>query len=162
KTAEEELQHQALHDSLTGLPNRLLFQDRLQGALTRLARHQRGVAVLFIDLDNFKNINDSMGHEARDSLLKTIAERLNAAPRREDTIARIGGDEFTLLLENLSSVEEATQTAERILAQLQTPIALDGREIFASASVGIAYSDDLSVQSDDLLRDADTAMYQAK
>lgn len=162
KQAEELLFHQALHDSLTGLPNRLLFQDRLQEALKRARREPCGVAVLFVDLDDFKRINDSMGHEAGDSLLITITQRLQSAIRVEDTLARLGGDEFTILLEPLKSVDEAIMVAERIVSQLREPIALENREVFATASIGIAYSSDGSMQSDTLLRDADAAMYQAK
>ena len=162
KRAEEQLHHHALHDALTNLPNRLLFQDRLRFALTRAQRTQEGIAVLFVDLDNFKVVNDSMGHEAGDTLLKEIGARLQAATRAEDTIARMGGDEFTLLLEGLHSVEGAMQVAENIVAQLQQPITLGEREIFASASIGIVYSDDATALPEDLLRDADTAMYQAK
>lgn len=162
KRAEEQLHHHALHDALTNLPNRLLFQDRLRFALTRAQRTQEAVAVLFVDLDNFKVVNDSMGHEAGDTLLKQIAARLQAATRAEDTIARMGGDEFTLLLEGLRDVAGATQVAENIVAQLQQPIALGEREVFASASIGIVYSEDATALPEDLLRDADTAMYQAK
>ena len=162
KRAEEQLHHHALHDALTNLPNRLLFQDRLRGALSRAQRAQKGVAVLFVDLDNFKVVNDSMGHEAGDTLLKQIAARLQAATRAEDTIARMGGDEFTLLLEGLGDVAGAIQVAENIVAQLQQPITIGEREVFASASIGIVYSEDATALPEDLLRDADTAMYQAK
>lgn len=162
KHAEEQLVYQALHDSLTGLPNRLLFQERLHQAILRSTREQLGVAVLFVDLDDFKLINDSMGHEAGDTLLKTISERLQHAIRREDTIARIGGDEFIVLLERLNSVQEATHIADRIVLELQNPIRLYEREVFTSASIGIAYSSDGQLHSESLLRDADTAMYQAK
>ena len=162
KRAEEQLHHHALHDALTDLPNRLLFQDRLRGALSRAQRSNKAVAVLFVDLDNFKMINDSMGHEAGDALLKQIAARLQAAARREDTIARMGGDEFTLILEGLHRVEEAAQIAENIVAQLQQPVALGEREVFASASIGIVYSENPTALPEDLLRDADTAMYHAK
>ena len=162
KQAEEQLQHQALHDTLTGLPNRLLFQDRLRRALARAQRSHCGLAVLFVDLDNFKVVNDSMGHEAGDALLMTIAARLQSSGREEDTIARLGGDEFTLLLENLTDAQDAIDVAERIVTQLQYPIPLDDREVFASASIGIVYSDAIAAQPDALLRDADTAMYHAK
>ena len=141
KQAEAQLQHQTLHDTLTGLPNRLLFQDRLRGALKRAQRSHCGLAVLFVDLDNFKVVNDSMGHEAGDALLMTIASRLQSSGREEDTIARLGGDEFTLLLENLADAQDAIDVAERIVTQLQQPIPLDDREVFASASIGIVYSD---------------------
>ncbi|MCX6380992.1 MAG: sensor domain-containing diguanylate cyclase, partial [Armatimonadetes bacterium] len=138
KHAEEQLVYQALHDSLTGLPNRLLFQERLHQAILRSTREQLGIAVLFVDLDDFKLINDSMGHEAGDTLLKTISERLQLAIRREDTIARIGGDEFIVLLERLNSVQEATHIPDRLVLELQNPIRLYEREVFTSASIGIA------------------------
>ena len=162
KQAEEQLHHQALHDALTGLPNRLLFQDRLRGALLRAHRSHCGIAVLFVDLDNFKVVNDSMGHGAGDALLMMITARLQSSARAEDTIARLGGDEFILLLENLSNAQEAVDVAERIITQLQYPIPLDDREVFVSASIGIVYSDAIALQPEALLRDADTAMYQAK
>jgi diguanylate cyclase (GGDEF)-like protein/PAS domain S-box-containing protein len=161
KQAELQLQHMALHDPLTGLPNRLLFQDRLKGALARAQRQQTGVGVLFIDLDNFKIVNDSMGHEAGDLLLKTIASRFQAAARVDDTVARLGGDEFTLLLEGLRSVTEATEVAGRIVSELQKSISLGESQVFASASIGVAYSAEM-IDAEDLLRDADIAMYHAK
>jgi diguanylate cyclase (GGDEF)-like protein/PAS domain S-box-containing protein len=162
KQAEEQLHHLALHDALTGLPNRLLFQDRLQGALSRAERSQCGVAVLFVDLDNFKVVNDSMGHEAGDDLLRAVAIHLQACTRGADTTARLGGDEFTLLLEGLHTVDEATEVAERITMCLKQPIQVGDREVFASASIGIVYSAIPDGTAEDLLRDADTAMYHAK
>ncbi len=162
KQAEEQLQHQALHDALTGLPNRLLFSDRLRGALARAQRSGLGLAVFFVDLDNFKFVNDSMGHEAGDTLLRTIATRLQDCTRTVDTTARMGGDEFTLLLEELHTIEEATQVADRIIARLKQPIRLGEREVFASASIGIVYSSDPNMTPEEILRDADTAMYHAK
>jgi diguanylate cyclase (GGDEF)-like protein/PAS domain S-box-containing protein len=162
KQAETQLQRLALHDTLTGLPNRLLFQDRVRGALVRMQSLQTGIAVFFLDLDNFKYVNGSMGHEAGDVLLQTIAARLQKSARSMDTIARLGGDEFTLLLEGLHHIDDAIQVAEQIVAQLQLPIPLGERQIFASASIGIAYTVDGNRLLDDLLRDADIAMYQAK
>ncbi|HEX9988291.1 MAG TPA: EAL domain-containing protein [Chloroflexia bacterium] len=173
KAFEEQLQHQAFHDSLTNLPNRALFMDRLEHALTRARRHERSIAVLFLDLDNFKVINDSLGHKVGDQLLVEVSPRLQRCVRPEDTLARIGGDEFTILLEDISDVSEAVKVAERIAAELQAPISLfghgmltttsmQGHEVFVTASVGIAVQTSWSDRPDDILRHADMAMYEAK
>ena len=166
QASEEHLAHQAFHDALTGLPNRSLFVDRLQNALAHTARRDSFVAVLFMDLNDFKIVNDSLGHDAGDSLLKFVAERLRACLRPGDTIARLGGDEFTILLEEISYVGEARLVAERVVEQLRTPVLLEGREVFTSASIGIAISREHDSNDkaslDRILRDADTAMYQAK
>ncbi len=166
KAFEEQLSHQAFHDSLTRLPNRALFQERLGHALARSRRVGSVVAVLFLDLDNFKIVNDSLGHEAGDCLLLTVAERLSACVRPGDTVARLGGDEFTLLLEDLDDTTQATDLAERIAAALSVPLLVSGREVFTTASLGIACESGASLDAsrtpDDLVRDADTAMYRAK
>ncbi|HEV3477082.1 MAG TPA: EAL domain-containing protein [Rubrobacteraceae bacterium] len=162
KALEERLEYQALHDGLTGLPNRALFMDRLEHTLVRTRRRKGKLAVLFMDLDNFKIINDSLGHEAGDQLLVAVAERLRACLRPEDTAARLGGDEFTILLEDLKDVSEAIRVAERIAEHLRRAFVLDGREMFVTASVGIAIWDDTPEQPADLLRNADLAMYRAK
>jgi diguanylate cyclase (GGDEF)-like protein/PAS domain S-box-containing protein len=162
KTLEQQLQHQAFHDLLTGLPNRALFMDRLQHALIRANRRGSKVAVLFIDLDNFKVINDSLGHKAGDQLLVAVAERLKTCLRPEDTAGRLGGDEFTILVENISSVGEVVEIAERIADILQTPFTLEEQEVFATASTGIALNSPAQEQAADLLRHADLAMYRAK
>ncbi len=162
KSAEYLLSYQALHDSLTGLPNRYHLQNRLQQAIPHAEQDNLGLAVLFVDLDDFKVINDSMGHEAGDTLLKTLSDRLSKALRKEDTIARIGGDEFVILLERLTSVDEAIQVAERIVSELKSPIFLLDRDVFTSATIGIAYSDHGQHLPGSLLRDADAAMYHAK
>jgi len=159
---EEQLEHQAFHDALTGLPNRRIFLDRLQQALRRSARSNEVHTVLFVDVDRFKMTNDSLGHLAGDELLKVIADRLRGVARDEDTLARFGGDEFTLLLENIGSVEAAERTAVRILDAVRTPITLvNGRTILASVSIGIALAT-AGCSPDDLLHDADVAMYEAK
>src|SRR3712207_4363496 len=119
KALEEQLHHQAFHDPLTGLPNRALFMDRLKHASSRAKRRGSKVAVLFMDLDNFKVINDSLGHKAGDQLLKAVAERLKAHLRPEDTAARLGGDEFTILVEDVTSVSDATRIAERVADIMQ-------------------------------------------
>src|SRR5215212_7881348 len=162
KALEEQLRHQAFHDLLTGLPNRALFMDRLEHASTRANRRGSKVAVLFTDLDNFKVINDSLGHNAGDQLLKAVAERLKAHLRPEDTAARLGGDEFTILVEDIASVGEAVQIAERIADILRPPFTLEEQEVFATVSTGIALNSTAREQPADLLRYADLAMYRAK
>ena len=156
---EQQLHHQAFHDSLTGLPNRALFTDRLTHALSRLPRRSRSVAVLFLDIDRFKMINDSLGHDVGDQLLVEVAGRLSSCLRPSDTLARYGGDEFTILLEEPEE-DGATLVADRILELLQLPFTLAGREVAASASIGIAHAP--SPTGEDPLREADLAMYRAK
>jgi diguanylate cyclase (GGDEF)-like protein/PAS domain S-box-containing protein len=162
KALEQQLHHQAFHDLLTGLPNRALFMDRLQHALTRANRRGSKVAVLFTDLDNFKVINDSLGHKAGDLLLVAVAERLKACLRPEDTAARLGGDEFTVLVEDIANVGEVVQIAERIAEILQPPFTLEEQEVFTTVSIGIAFNNSAQAQPADLLRHADLAMYRAK
>src|SRR5215212_4261157 len=159
---EDQLHHQAFHDPLTGLPNRTLFMDRLEHAVTLANRRGRKVAVLFIDLDNFKVVNDSLGHNAGDQLLIAVAERLKACLRSEDTAARLGGDEFTILVEDIVSVGEVVQLAGRIADILQPPFALEEQEVVPTVSTGIALSNSAHEQPADLLRHADLAMYRAK
>jgi diguanylate cyclase (GGDEF)-like protein/PAS domain S-box-containing protein len=162
KTLEQQLQHQAFHDPLSGLPNRALFMDRLERAITRANRRGTKIAVLFVDLDNFKVINDSLGHEVGDLLLVAVAERLKTCLRPEDTAARLGGDEFTILVEDIASVGEAVQIAERIADILRPPFALEEQEVFATVSTGITLNSTAQEQPADLLRYADLAMYRAK
>ncbi|WP_298614456.1 EAL domain-containing protein [uncultured Thermosynechococcus sp.] len=160
---QEQILHDALHDAMTGLPNRVLFMDRLTQAITRCVRRPNSLfAVLFLDVDRFKVINDSLGHLAGDQLLIGIARRLTACTRAEDTVARLGGDEFAILLEELRNPAQAIEVAKRILATLSRPFLLAGREVFTSASIGIAFPGEDSKTAEDLLRDADTAMYRAK
>jgi diguanylate cyclase (GGDEF)-like protein len=161
KRAEEALEHQAFHDALTGLPNRALFADRLEHALARADRQGKAVAVLFLDLDNFKVVNDSLGHAQGDALLVAVAERLRACLRIEDTGARLGGDEFTVLLEDVAGEAEAIAVAERIASALCVPVTLQGREVVVSASIGVALGH-AHGGNKDLLREADLAMYRAK
>ncbi len=162
KALEEQLRHQALHDPLSGLPNRALFMDRLEHALARANRRGSKVAVVFTDLDNFKVINDSLGHKMGDQLLVAVAERLKDCVRSDDTAARLGGDEFTILVEDVTGVGEAVQVAERIAEILQPPFALEDQEVFATVSIGIALNSTAQEQPADLLRHADLAMYRAK
>ena len=157
-----ERRYQALHDSLTGLPNRVLFLDRLRHALDSAGRDESLSAVLFLDLDNFKIINDSLGHEEGDKLLQIIGHRLQKCSRPADTTARLGGDEFAVLLENIEGVGDAVHVAQRVAGELRTPFDLQGRELTVTSSVGIALSSPAYEQPGDLLRDADVAMYQAK
>ena len=158
---EEELRRQALHDVLTGLANRALFENRLRHALAARVRTHRPLAVLFIDLDDFKTINDSLGHRAGDHVLRHVAAQIEPLIRPSDTAARLGGDEFAVLLEGVSSQAEAQRIAARILTALSEGFVLDGRAVNVTASIGIASSYG-SVQADELLRNADTAMYAAK
>ncbi|MBK9654257.1 MAG: diguanylate cyclase [Rhodanobacteraceae bacterium] len=160
---EDTLKHQALHDTLTGLPNRAYLLDRLARALARFRRNEsHGFAVLFLDLDRFKVVNDSVGHLVGDELLKQAAARLASAVREPDTVSRLGGDEFAILLEDLQHPDRATQVAERLIAALSEPMRIAGKELFTSASIGIAFSHPRYTRPEELLRDADVAMYRAK
>jgi diguanylate cyclase (GGDEF)-like protein/PAS domain S-box-containing protein len=158
----ERLAHQALHDPLTGLPNRVLFLDRLEHALERTERTGLQVAVLFLDLDRFKVVNDSLGHGAGDQLLMEVAQRLRTVVRPLDTVARFGGDEFTVLLEDVPDEGQATTIAERIGASISEPFDLSDSEVFVNTSIGIALGHGLAQSPEGLVRDADAAMYRAK
>src|SRR5256886_295115 len=161
--AEQQLVHQALHDALTDLPSRAYFVERVSQAQARVRRDpDYRFAVLFIDFDQFKAVNDNLGHAAGDRLLMEIAGRLRTCVRPGDVVARLGGDEFTLLLEEISGLPDAEHAARRIQAALVAPIAIEGREIVATASIGVALSEPDYGQVQDLLRDADLAMYHAK
>ena len=166
KAFEEQLQHQAFHDSVTGLANRALFKDRVEHALERQGRDQEPVTVLFMDLDDFKTINDSLGHAAGDRLLGEVGDRVKNTLRQADTAARLGGDEFAILLEDGGDGVEAAEVASRILASLEGPFHLDGKEMFIRASIGIASADHARTSgpegAEELLRNADVAMYMAK
>jgi diguanylate cyclase (GGDEF)-like protein len=155
--------HQAMHDTLTGLPNRALFLDRVEHAMDAARRRGTRVAVLFLDLDHFKVVNDSLGHQAGDNLLIGVADRLRSALRRSDTVARFGGDEFGILAEDIRTERDAVKVAEQIASAFVTPFPLDGREHFASPSIGIALADAAGGESPAaLIRNADAAMYRAK
>ena len=162
KVLEERLEQQALHDPLTGLPNRRLFSDRLAHALRGTRRREWGVAVLFMDLDDFKVVNDSLGHESGDLLLTVVAERLSRCLRSGDTLARFGGDEFVVLVEYVEDPSEAVEVARRVTDELRRPFSLEGRELYVSASAGISFGNARTTTPEDLLREADTAMYRAK
>jgi diguanylate cyclase (GGDEF)-like protein len=158
----DQLAHQAFHDSLTELPNRALFADRLDHALERTNRRKAAVAVLFLDLDEFKPINDNLGHDAGDELLVAVGQRVKACVRPEDTVARLGGDEFTVLLEDIADVRYAIAVAERIEASLASPFVVNDNEVSVTASIGIAVSTGRESTPADLLRSSDRAMYVAK
>lgn len=162
KRLEEELAWQAYHDPLTGLPNRRLFLDRLDGALARARRSGQRVALLFIDLDEFKSVNDRFGHRGGDDVLMAVAQRLLGAVRPGDTVARLAGDEFTVLLEGLPGLDEAVAVAKRIEETLAYPASVSGTPVTISASIGIAINEPGRSTLDDLLRSADLAMYDAK
>lgn len=162
KEAEEQLRRTALHDALTGLPNRALLTDRLEQAIRRSRRDGTGFAVLFLDLDRFKTINDSLGHLSGDQLLVQIAERLVGCMREADTVARLGGDEFAMVVSDVATMQEAVPVAERVHEALRAPFQIQGHRVFTSASIGITLSSERYERADDFLRDADTAMYSAK
>ncbi|WP_051181734.1 EAL domain-containing protein [Thermithiobacillus tepidarius DSM 3134] len=162
KQAEAHIRHLAHHDGLTGLPNRLLFQDRLQQGIARAKRSEQMLALLFLDLDHFKLINDTLGHHVGDLLLQAVAERLRSCVREGDTVARLGGDEFTVILPDMSQVRDAALVARKILEALSRPFQLGERKVFVTSSVGITFYPEDGQSTDDLLKHADTAMYRAK
>lgn len=162
KILERQLTHQAFHDPLTELPNRALFMDRMEHALSRAKRRESAVAVLFTDLDNFKVVNDSLGHEAGDQLLVSVAERIQGCVRPGDTLARFGGDELTILLEDIVGLENAVRIAERVAQSLQAPFSVGPQEVFVTTSIGIAITHSSEKEPGDLIRNADLAMYRAK
>ena len=176
KRTEQRMAYLANYDHLTGLPNRALFRDRLESAMLRAQRSERLVGLLYLDLDRFKQVNDSLGHQAGDQLLKQVADRLQRCVRRTDTVAhpdvpqdaadstvaRLGGDEFTLVLEDIKHIDEISRIAQRIITSLGVPFNLEGHQIFVGASIGITVYPFDDIDLDNLIRNADAAMYQAK
>ena len=169
KNAQENLRHEkekfdylAHHDALTGLPNRILFNDRLEKAIFSAKRSQKKIALLFIDLDHFKEINDSLGHDVGDTILKTVTSRLQKVLRDEDTLARLGGDEFTIILEDLDEPEDSSIIASKILLALAEVIEFDSHKLYVSSSIGISIYPDDGISAQNLLKFADSAMYKAK
>jgi len=160
--AEEQIKHLAYHDALTTLPNRLLFKDRVTVAISHAQRHDSRVAVLFLDLDRFKVINDSLGHNIGDQLLQAVAARVQSCVRDSDTVARLGGDEFTLLLPELTHAEDAALVAQKILEAVRYPFHIEGREFYITTSIGISVYPEDGPDAETLIKSADTAMYQAK
>jgi diguanylate cyclase (GGDEF)-like protein len=162
RNLHERLAHQAHHDALTGLPNRLLAGDRLEGALMRCDRHNEKTALIYIDLDRFKHVNDSLGHQVGDLLLRQVAERLKGCTRKSDTLARMGGDEFLVVMHRVMQAEDVSRAAERILNALVTPFTIDGRLLHIGASMGISVFPEHGHDAVSLQRNADIAMYSAK
>jgi len=156
------LDYQAHHDALTGLTNRILFEDRLNIAILKVKRNKTKVAIFFIDLDKFKPINDKFGHKAGDFVLKTVAQRVQKMIRKEDTLSRIGGDEFTIIMENIINVDDIIVLSEKIIDVINKPINFQGKILTVSASIGVSISPDDSIHADTLLKYADDAMYLAK
>lgn len=156
------LSHQAHHDSLTGLPNRTLFQDRLKQAIKKAKRNNSKIALLFIDLDHFKEINDSFGHDVGDEILKTVTTRLEDSKRNEDTLSRLGGDEFTIILEGLHQIQDASSVANKILEELSQSMNVHNNILYVSSSIGISIYPDDGESAKNLLKFADSAMYKAK
>jgi diguanylate cyclase (GGDEF)-like protein/PAS domain S-box-containing protein len=162
KRMEEEVRHQAYHDTLTGLPNRIVFMDRLDLAITQAHRNKQNLAVLFLDLDRFKDINDAYGHGIGDQLLREVAFRLKSCLRETDTVSRIGGDEFSIMLSDVKHMEDAARIARKIIATIQQPYNFNDYELHMSTSIGISIYPDDSIRPEMLLRNADIAMYHAK
>ncbi|HEY6928770.1 MAG TPA: PAS domain S-box protein, partial [Thermoanaerobaculia bacterium] len=162
KRAEEKIEHLAFHDTLTGLPNRLLFNDRLDLALRQSRRNEQKLATLFLDLDRFKVINDSLGHTTGDELLTAVAERIIGSVRQGDTVARLGGDEFIVLVPGIAQADDASKIAQKILDAVRLPIRIRERDLFVTTSIGVAIYPTDGKDSDTLIRNADTAMYRAK
>ena len=162
KSAEQQIEYQAYHDALTGLANRRLFQEHLSLALALAQRRHTRVAVLFLDLDHFKVVNDSLGHSVGDALLRQVARRLKAAVREGDTVARVGGDEFTIVLQELSRRHDAAIVAQNVLRTVAEPLQVNGHRLYVTTSIGITLYPDDAEDAETLLRNADTAMYRAK
>jgi two-component system CheB/CheR fusion protein len=161
KESQKRIEYLATHDELTGLPNRALYMDRLKQALAKASRSKTQLAVMFVDVDNFKIINDSMGHDVGDLLIRQVAGRLSDCVRAGDTVARFGGDEFTILLENTRPAE-ISATASRIVNELSLPHVLEERKVHTTVSVGICVYPDDGTDIQTLLKNADVAMYRAK
>ena len=162
KRKAQQLTYIATHDPLTGLPNRVMFSDRLTMALAQAKRNEQKLAVMILDLDRFKNINDTLGHDAGDQLLTGVGDRLVGLLRKSDTVARLGGDEFMVLLPQIGRTDDATKTAQKILKGFQKPFSIDNNELSITTSIGIAIYPEGGEDVDTLIKNADTAMYRAK
>ena len=160
--ADRQVRHLAFHDNLTGLANRTLLTDRLRHGITRAARQNKMLALIFVDLDHFKWVNDTLGHAAGDEVLKTMSTRMQQAVRESDTVARLGGDEFVLLIENLHSSQDVASVAQKVLDSIQVPLTVGDRDVHLGGSLGIAVYPDDSYDADRLMTQADTAMYRVK
>ncbi len=162
KATEKQLEYQAYYDALTGLPNRLLFRDRVINAIAQAKRHRRGMAVMYLDLDHFKLVNDGLGHSVGDALLSEVATRLQGSIRASDTISRLGGDEFTILLNDTNSSDGVFAVARKVLQSLARPFRVNGHELFVTGSIGISIYPSDGEDVETLLKCADSAMYRAK
>ena len=162
KKYEEKIQQMAFHDSLTGLPNRKLFSDRLGIVLAQAKRNKKKVGIVMLDLDNFKDVNDTLGHDVGDTLLKAVAERLSVTLRKSDTVARFGGDEFVLIFPDMEIIEEAIQVVQKIIDRFNKPFLIDTHQLVVTTSIGIAVYPKDGMDEEILMKNADIAMYQAK
>lgn len=162
KKYEEKIQQMAFHDSLTGLPNRKLFSDRLGIVLAQARRNKKKVGIVMLDLDNFKDVNDTLGHDVGDTLLKAVAERLSGILRKSDTVARFGGDEFVLIFPDMEVIEEAIQVVQKIIDRFHKPFLIDTHQLVVTTSIGIAVYPNDGMDEEILMKNADIAMYQAK
>ena len=162
KKYEEKIQQMAFHDSLTGLPNRKLFSDRLGIVLAQAKRNKKKVGIVMLDLDNFKDVNDTLGHDVGDILLKAVAERLSGTLRKSDTVARFGGDEFVLIFPDMEIIEEAIQVVQKIIDRFHKPFLIDTHQLVVTTSIGIAVYPNDGMDEEILMKNADIAMYQAK
>jgi diguanylate cyclase (GGDEF)-like protein/PAS domain S-box-containing protein len=162
KKYEEKIQQMAFYDSLTGLPNRKLFSDRLGIVLAQAKRNKKKVGIVMLDLDNFKDVNDTLGHDVGDILLKAVAERLSGTLRKSDTVARFGGDEFVLIFPDMEVIEEAIQVVQKIIDRFHKPFLIDTHQLVVTTSIGIAVYPNDGMDEEILMKNADIAMYQAK
>ena len=162
KKYEEKIQQMAFYDSLTGLPNRKLFSDRLGIVLAQAKRNKKKVGIVMLDLDNFKDVNDTLGHDVGDTLLKAVAERLSGTLRKSDTVARFGGDEFVLIFPDMEVIEEAIQVVQKIIDRFHKPFLIDTHQLVVTTSIGIAVYPKDGMDEEILMKNADIAMYQAK
>lgn len=162
KKYEEKIQQMAFYDSLTGLPNRKLFSDRLGIVLAQAKRNKKKVGIVMLDLDNFKDVNDTLGHDVGDTLLKAVAERLSVTLRKSDTVARFGGDEFVLIFPDMEIIEEAIQVVQKIIDRFHKPFLIDTHQLVVTTSIGIAVYPKDGMDEEILMKNADIAMYQAK
>jgi len=162
KKYEEKIQQMAFYDSLTGLPNRKLFSDRLGIVLAQAKRNKKKVGIVMLDLDNFKDVNDTLGHDVGDTLLKAVAERLSGTLRKSDTVARFGGDEFVLIFPDMEIIEEAIQVVQKIIDRFHKPFLIDTHQLVVTTSIGIAVYPKDGMDEEILMKNADIAMYQAK
>ncbi|MDP2806000.1 MAG: diguanylate cyclase [Gallionellaceae bacterium] len=162
KKTNDQVTYLAQHDTLTGLPNRMLFYDRLNQAITRAHREKEAIAVFFLDLDGFKQVNDTLGHDVGDALLREAAQRIQSCVRDSDTVARMGGDEFTVILTNIKSEGSKDRVAEKIIEEVGRPFMLNGKDCSVSVSIGIALYPENGDTPEQLIKIADAAMYMAK